>query len=119
MGYFPVTKDQYDAARKELWEALRIVDGWLKTNQFLGAKELSISDVSMATILRHAFRLILDEKNRKNLPHLTKWFEEVSNLKQFQEHFGKLWLCQKEFVPELAGSQPVVEEKKEEKKPKE
>jgi len=84
LGYFPVTKEQYDVARKELWEALKIVDGWLKTNKFLGTNELSIADVSLATVLRHCFRLIFDEKNRKNLPHLTKWFEEVSNLKQFQ-----------------------------------
>jgi elongation factor 1-gamma len=75
LGYFPVTKEQYDAARKELWEALKIVDGWLKTNKFLGANELSIADVSMATILRTSFRLIFDEKNRKNLPNLAKWFE--------------------------------------------
>lgn len=122
LGYFPVTKEQYEAARKELWESLKIVDGWLKTNKFLGVNELSIADVSMATILRTSFRLIFDEKNRKNLPNLTKWFEEVSNLQQFQDHFGKLWLCQKEFVPEFASTQPAQEkkeEKKEEKKPKE
>lgn len=97
---------------------MKIADGWLKNNKFLGSNELSIADVSMATILRHSFRLILDEKNRKNLPNLTRWFEEVSNLKQFVDHFGKLWLCQKEFVPEFAGSQPA-QQPAQEKKPKE
>lgn len=96
---------------------MKIADGWLKTNKFLGLNEISIADVSLATILRHAFRLILDEKNRKNLVNLTRWFEEVSNLKEFQAHFGKLWLCQQEFVPEFVGSQPAQQqEKKEEKK---
>ena len=86
---------------------MKIVDGYLKNNAFLGAKELSISDVSLATVLRFSFRLVLDEKNRKALPHLTKWFEEVSNLKQFLVHFGKVWLCQKEFVPEFAAGKAV------------
>lgn len=80
-----------------------MVDSWLKDNKFLGGKDLSIADVSMAVFLRYPFRLIFDEKNRKNLPNLTKWFEEVSNVEQFKQHFGKLWLCQKEFVPEFAG----------------
>ena len=102
---------------------MKIVDGWLKTSKFLGSNEISIADVSLATILRTSFRLIFDEKNRKNLPNLARWFEEVSTLQQFQDHFGKLWLCQKEFVPEFASTQPVQqqekkEEKKEEKKPK-
>ena len=96
---------------------MRLVDGWLKNNKFLGSNEVSISDVSLASNLRYAFRLIFDEKNRTNLPNLTKWFEEVSNLQPFQQHFGKLWLCTKEFIPEFAGSQPVVAA--EEKKPKE
>ena len=125
LGFFPVTKEQYDAARKELWETLRLVDGWLKNNKFLGASEVSISDVALATNLRYAFRLIFDEKCRSNLPNLTRWFEEVSSLQPFQQHFGKLWLCTKEFVPELAGSQPVAvkeekpKEQKEQKKPAE
>ena len=103
---------------------MKVADRWLKDHKFLGGNDLSIADVSLATVLRHSFRLILDEKNRKNLANLTRWFEEVSNTKEFQTHFGKLWLCQKEFVPEFAGSQPAQqaekkEEKKEEKKPKE
>jgi glutathione S-transferase len=54
---------------------LRLVDAHLKNSKFLGAKELSISDISLATVLRTAFRLIFDEKCRKNLPNLTRWFE--------------------------------------------
>lgn len=37
-GYYPVTKELYDTSRKELWEVLKIVDGYLKDNQFLGGK---------------------------------------------------------------------------------
>ena len=40
-------------------------------------------------------------------------------MKQFQEHFGKLWLCQKEFVPEFVGAQPEKKEEKKQEKPKE
>jgi len=40
-------------------------------------------------------------------------------LKQFQDHFGKLWLCQKEFVPEFVGAQPEKKEEKKAEKPKE
>jgi glutathione S-transferase len=54
---------------------LKIVDGHLKNNKFLGANELSIADVSLATALRYSFRLIFDDKNRKNLANLTRWFE--------------------------------------------
>ena len=35
-------------------------DGYLKNSKFLGANELSISDVSLATALRYSFRLIFD-----------------------------------------------------------
>lgn len=92
-----------------------MVDAWLKDNKFLAGNSISIADVSLAVLLRYPFRLIFDEKNRKGLPNLTRWFEETSNLQQFKDHFGKLWLCQKEFVPEFVGGNEAPKAAKQEK----
>eukprot|EP00919_Chromeraceae_sp_WS-2016_P048350 GHVR01114528.1.p1 GENE.GHVR01114528.1~~GHVR01114528.1.p1 ORF type:complete len:119 (-),score=0.61 GHVR01114528.1:91-447(-) len=73
-GYVATTKEQYDLARKELSESLKCLDSCLKKNQFLGAKEPSISDVAIACQLRYCFRLLFDEKVRKLIPKVTRWF---------------------------------------------
>ncbi len=100
-GIYATTKEQYDFARRELFSALKAVDTFLKENQFLGGKEISIADVAYVAQLRSYYRLAFDEKSRKNLPNFAKWFEDISATPQFMKHYGKLWLCQKEFTPDF------------------
>jgi len=78
-----------------------VLDAHLAKNQFLGAKELSVSDIVIAVQLRYPFTLLFDEATRSAVPHLTKWFTSIMELETCRNFFGKTWLCQKEFTPDF------------------
>ena len=57
---------------------------------------------------------MFDEKFRKNsIPHITRWFKQISELESFSSVFGKVWYCTKEFP---FYNKPAPVEKKEDKK---
>lgn len=88
-------------------------------NEFLGSKEISVADITIAVQLRYIFCLVLDEAARSGLPHLTKWFVHLTDHAIFKEYFGKTWLCQKEYVPDFGFAPKKKEEPKKEEPKKE
>lgn len=119
LGYAQSTPEKHEEAKKGLLEVLKIVDGFLEKNQFLGAKEISVADIVLAVQLRFVFSLVLDEAVRSGFPHLTKWFVAFSEHAIYKGYFGKTWLCQKEFVPDFEFSIKKKEEPKKEEAKKE
>lgn len=91
---------------------MKVVDGHLSKNEFLGSKELSVADIVVAVQLRYLFCLVLDESARSTLPNLTKWFVKLMEHEVNKSFFGKTWLCQKEFVPDFEFTNKKKEEPK-------
>lgn len=63
----------------------------------------------------------MGELHRKEIPHVTKWFETVNSTKEFTGYFGKVWLCQKEMEPEFIvkeNKQKNKQDKQKQEKPK-
>ena len=80
----------YDPSRaKSAWsnlnQSLRYVENALKTTGFLVGSQITIADISTALVLLHPFRFLFEEKFRKNLPTLTKWFEKLVALPEFEK----------------------------------
>lgn len=101
LGYYPSTQEKYEESKKGLLEVLKIVDGHLSKNEFLGSKEVSVADVVVASQLRYLFSLVLDETARSALPNLTKWFVRIMEHDVCKGFYGKTWLAQKEFTPDF------------------
>lgn len=118
-AYFPITKEEYNEARKNIVELLKSVDAHLKDKEFLAINQFTVADVVVAFGLRYLFTLVLDEATRAQIPNLTNWFVKTMEHPVNVGHLGKTWLCQKEFVPDfefLKTRQQQNAPKKEEKK---
>ena len=102
LGYREVSKEQYEAGKKDYIEVLKIVDAQLKKTPFLAGNELTIADIALIGGIRLALRLFLDEKARTAIPHVVQWYERLFTHKEVSGFFGKPWLCTKELVPEFA-----------------
>jgi elongation factor 1-gamma len=120
LGYMPVTKDQYEAGKKDFLDVLKIVDAQLKKTKFLAGNEISVADIALIGGVRLLLRLIFDEKARATIPHVVQWYQRLFELAQISEFFGSPWLCTKELLPEFATEkkeEPKKEEAKKESKP--
>ena len=118
-GYRPVTKEQYDEARKSLLEMLKGMDAHLKNNQFLATKDFTLADVVIAAGLRYVFCLCLDESSRSQIPNVTNWFVKTMEHPINIEFFGRTWLCQKECLPNFEFLKNIQTAPKKEEKKKE
>jgi elongation factor 1-gamma len=120
LGYSQVTKEQYEAGKKDFLDVLKIVDAQLKKTKFLAGNEISIADIALIGGVRLLLRLIFDEKARATIPHVVQWYERLFELPQISEFFGRPWLCTKELLPEFVTDkkeEPKKEEAKKEAKP--
>lgn len=75
--------------------AFKVLDDHLKLNSFLVGNRITIADISIAVILRPAFQYIWDEKFRKNIPNITRWYEYLINQDPFKKVYGRPILCKK------------------------
>ena len=60
LGYAKVTKEAYEAGKKEYIDVLKIVEAQLKKTAFLGGNELSIADFALFPSVRFSLRLWID-----------------------------------------------------------
>ena len=97
------------------------VDGIVNANSLdeasaiLVGKKLTIADVTLVSVLVNPFKFIFEEKFRKSIPNVTRWFESICELPAFAKVWGKIRLCIKEFEPYHGVSTTCPHEKQPEK----
>ncbi len=89
LGYAPYEKESFENALETLKKALRILDDRLKQNKYLVGDTVSIADIAIVSYLAFFFRYLFDEKFRKPVPNLTKYYETVANEENFKKVFGR------------------------------
>lgn len=98
-GWIQFCKDRHKRAWNDATAGLKILDNHLKVNTFMVGKKLTIADIALASVLVNAFKFVFEEKFRKSVPNVTKWFESICDLPAFTKVWGKVRLCVKEFEP--------------------
>lgn len=118
LGWAEADKDKNKKAISDTMSALRILDNHLKVNNFIVGSNITLADIVIANTLVFPFRLLWEEKFRKNFTSVTKWFESVANLPAFTQVWGKLRFCQKQWEPAQLEKKeaPKKEQKKEQPK---
>lgn len=58
----------------------------------VGSK-LTIADIALVSVLANAFRWLFEEKYRKSIPNVTRWFESIVDTPAFLKVWGKIRLC--------------------------
>jgi glutathione S-transferase len=79
-GWVPFDKEANSKAVSECMKALKILDSHFATQNHLVGSSVTIADVYLASALVFPFKMLFEEKARKNFPNVTKWFEN------FKEH---------------------------------
>lgn len=105
-----ITKQQQKEATERLVEALKVLENHLKLHTFLVGNRITIADIAIAVIFQIAFRFVWDEKFRKNIPNITRWYEYLVNQTPFKTVYGRPVLCKKAldrstFEPATAGTE--------------
>ncbi len=134
-GWIQFCKDRHKRAWNDVTACLKILDNHLKVNTFMVGKKLTIADITLVSVLVNPFKFIFEEKFRKSVPNVTKWFESICELPAFAKVWGKVRLCLKEFEPyhvattnyhekqpektEKQGEENKTEDKKKKKEPQE
>lgn len=128
LGAMPNNKGAINEGKKNLLAALNFLNSSLATRTFLVGERPSVADCACVGALNLAFRQVLSEEYRKNIPHAVRWFLTCVNQPEFSS-FGKTQLAAKEaqFDAKTFGElnkggkqqkqQPKKQEKKQEKKP--
>jgi len=93
LGAMPNNKGAIAEGKKLLLAALAYLNDVLSSKTFLNGERASISDCAVVASLSLAFKQVLAPEYRKNVPHVTRWFQTcVHKLSAFGAHE----LCAKE-----------------------
>jgi len=79
----PHNKEKYEYSLKELLRELELINNHLKIRSFMVGDSVTVVDISLATQLETAFKLVLNEENRNKLPNLSRWFNYIRSTKPF------------------------------------
>jgi elongation factor 1-gamma len=118
----------YGEARKEVADALAVLNAHLRHNTFLVGTHVTIADIAVAAALLEPYREIFDANFRKPFEAVNRWFNTIVNQKEVAGVVGKVEFAKQEKrAPKPAkpegGDQkqqkPQQQQQKQEQKPKE
>ena len=118
-GNAPTDAEKLKKAQADVKKFLFIVEQKLKKNPHLVGTHLTLADVSLASTLVWAFRVLFDEKYRKPLGALGAWFATVTALPAFKTVWGTIRLAKHAIeapAPAVKVEAPKPAPKKEEEK---
>ncbi|KZT53460.1 putative translation elongation factor eEF-1B gamma subunit [Calocera cornea HHB12733] len=75
--------------RQRVIPHLEILDAHLKDNTFLVGNNLTIADLTLATIVQQAFTTLVDRSARAKLPSLVEWYDSIVNLPTVKDVYGE------------------------------
>jgi elongation factor 1-gamma len=114
----PPPAEKMEESKKDVKQALQLLEESLKESPFLTGDSLSLADVVIVCALKDAFMRIFDPAFRKPYPKVCAWFERCCSMPQFKDVFGNVALCKEAEKPKTANNTPTAqkEPKKETKK---
>merc|ERR1712038_514021 len=95
LGAMPNNKGAVAEGKKACLAALDYLNSSLADKTFLVGDRPSAADAAVVASLNLAFKQVLAEEYRKNIPHVIRWFQTCVNQPEFSS-FGKTALCAKE-----------------------
>ncbi|KAG0048681.1 Elongation factor 1-gamma 1 [Gryganskiella cystojenkinii] len=128
LGYTPYNKANETAAIERVKGSLHTLERHLVKKTYLVGERVTVADISAASSLYMAFKLVFDAPFRKEFPAVTRWFTTIINQPKFKHAAGAFTFCETalKFTPPAKEKKPAAKEEKpkaaekpkEEKKPK-
>jgi elongation factor 1-gamma len=86
----------YAEARKEVADALAVLNTHLRHNTFLVGTHVTIADIAVASALVEPYRDLFDQNFRKGFEAVNRWFNTIVNQKEALAVLGKVELAKQE-----------------------
>jgi len=86
----------YVEAKKELGDALAVLDNHLLHHTFLVSNHVTIADIAIAAALIEPYRDLFDNNFRKGFLSVNRWFNTIVNQKEGQGVVGKVEFAKQE-----------------------
>ena len=78
-GIWPHSAEKEAAAKEALKKGLAVLDAHLATRTFLVGDAVTLADIVAACNVFLGYTKLFDATYRKSVPHVTRWYETVSN----------------------------------------
>jgi elongation factor 1-gamma len=95
-GIIAFNGKHYADARKDVEQALGVLNDHLLHETFLVGNRISLADIAVATALTEMYTEVFDPKFRERFVNVNRWFDTLVNQRPFQEVVGKLELAKQE-----------------------
>lgn len=95
LGAMPNNKGAINEGKQQLLAALAYLNDALSTRTFLVGERPGAADAANVAALVLAFKQVLAENYRKNIPHVVRWFNTCVNQPSFSS-FGQVDMAAKE-----------------------
>jgi len=86
----------YSEARKELADALNVLNTHLLYHTYLVGNHVTLADVYIVSALVEPYRELFDANYRKSFENVNRWFMTLVNQKSFQKVLGKVEFAKQE-----------------------
>lgn len=93
-------------AKKEVLEALKLLNNFLLTRTYLVGERITLADIAVAVAVLPLYQTVLEPSVRKPFVNVNRWFTTLINQKQFVDVLGKVELCAK--VQQLPAAKPAA-----------
>ena len=94
-GIWPHSAEKEAAAKEALKKGLAVLDAHLATRTFLVGDAVTLADIVAACNVFLGYTKLFDATYRKSVPHVTRWYETVSNQPHAKAVLGDAPLCAK------------------------
>lgn len=95
-GHIKFDGKAYSEAKKELTDALTVLNDHLLHHTFLVGHQITIADIAIAAALVEPYTDLFEPSIRKGFQNVTRWFNTVVNQKAFQNVVPKVELAKQE-----------------------
>lgn len=102
LGIMQFQKNQAERARKDVDQALGVLNTRLINNTFLVGERITLADIAVFTTLLQLFENVLEAGDRKNFTAVTRWFTTMLNQPQVKAVVKDFKLCTKALVFDAA-----------------
>jgi elongation factor 1-gamma len=110
-GWAPVDQEAFNESVKNLRESLKILNTHLEGKNFMVGEQITVADVVLAHFIQLIFQVLIEQNQRKGMPHLAAWFDKIASNEHYIKRNGKVQLCARPVKPQVAAA-PKKEEKK-------
>lgn len=94
-GHYKMAKDEYDIVLRDYNKNIKVFQAHLKTKRlYMVGANLTITDIFLTLTQIEMYQCIMDPKDRRYIPNVTKLFKHVTqDCEAFKARMGNIKIC--------------------------